>query len=158
MTRKSVTPDSFQLLVDTPQKVPPAFGNIPRKNVYARPLPAAFSHRSRGSPSGPMRRPEKEQLQTAFGFGSILFEKSLQRPVATTRKRATPDRLRLLVNPFRKISPVARCDDPKKCGSRQPPALDLYWAKSPVSLRKCTLAIRLGLSALDCNKSKGNGA
>ena len=55
MTRKSVAPDSFQLLVDTSQKVPPAFGNIPRKNVYARPLPAAFSHRPRGSPSDPLR-------------------------------------------------------------------------------------------------------
>ena len=145
MTRKSVTPDSFQLLVDTPQKVPPAFGNIPRKNVYARPLPAAFSHRSRGSPSGPMRRPEKEQLQTAFGFGSILFEKSLQRPVATTRKRAAPDSLLLLVNPLQKVSPASGNVPRKNVETRWPSAFGQSSAKNSASLRRCTPAIRLGL-------------
>ena len=68
ITRKSAAPDCLRLLVDPLQKIPSAFGDIPRKNVYARPLPAAFPHRPRGSPSSSLRRFEKVQLQTAFGF------------------------------------------------------------------------------------------
>ena len=110
ITRKSTAPDSFQLLVDTPQKVPPAFGNIPRKNVYARPLPAAFSHQPRGSPSGPMRRPEKERLQTAFGFWSILSEKPLQPSEIYPGKMFTPVRFPLPFPTDREAPQVARCD------------------------------------------------
>ena len=55
IARKSAAQDCLQLLVGPLQKVLPAFGDIPRKNVYARPLPAAFSHRPRGSPSSPLR-------------------------------------------------------------------------------------------------------
>ena len=87
------------------------------------------------------------QLQTAFSFWSILFEKSLQRPAAITRKSTAPDCLRLLVNPFRKISPAPRCDDPKKCSSRQPSALGRYPAKSPTCLRNCALKRRSGQAA-----------
>ena len=35
-TRKSTAPDSLWLWGETPQKVPPAFGDVPRKNVHAR--------------------------------------------------------------------------------------------------------------------------
>ena len=87
-------------------KVSPASGNVPRKDVPARQPPAAFPHRPRGSLSGPMRRPEKEQLQTAFGFWLILFEKSLQRPAAITRKSAASDSLRLWIYTEQKVSPA----------------------------------------------------
>ena len=101
---KIFPPDSFRLLVNSLQKVSPASGNVPRKDVPARQPPAAFSHRPRGSPSGPLRWPEKEQLQTAFGFWSILFEKSLQRPAAITRKSTAPDSLRLWIYTEQKVS------------------------------------------------------
>ena len=54
------------------------------------------------------------------------------------RKSAAPDSFRLLVNPFRKISPATCCDTPKKCNSRQPSAFGQSPAKSPVSLRRFT--------------------
>ena len=146
---KTFTPDSFRLLVNTPRKVPPAFGDMPRKNVHTR-QPSAFGQSfSEISPvarcdapkkydSGRLSAfgrcpakslasvwryaPKKRSRQMAFGFWSILFGKSLQRPAAITRKSATPDSLRLLVNPFRKIPPVARCEGSKKCNSGQPSA------------------------------------
>ena len=101
---KTLRPDGLRLLVNSLQKVSPASGNVPRKDVPARQPPAAFSHRPRGSPSGPLRWPEKEQLQTAFGFWSILFEKSLQRPAAITRKSTAPDSLRLWIYTEQKVS------------------------------------------------------
>ena len=54
-TRKSMIPDSLRLLVNPLQKVSPASGNVPRKDVPARQPPAAFSQRPRGSPSDPLR-------------------------------------------------------------------------------------------------------
>ena len=47
--------DCLRFWVNPPRKASPAFGDVPRKNVYARPLPAAFSYRPRGSPSGLLR-------------------------------------------------------------------------------------------------------
>ena len=75
-----------------------------------------------------------------------------------TRKSTTPDCLRLLVNPFRKISPVARCDNPKKYSSRPPPAMGRSSAKSSTSLRNCALKRRSGQAAfsfwsIPCKKS-----
>ena len=106
ITRKSTAPDSFRLLVNSLQKVSPASGNVPRKDVPARQPPAAFPHRSRGSPSGPMRRPEKEQLQTTSGFGSILSKKPLQPSEIYPEKTFTPDGFRLWVDPLQKVSPA----------------------------------------------------
>ena len=94
--------------------------------------------------------PKKYSRQTAFGFWSILFEKSLQRPAAMTRKSTAPDCLRLLVNPFRKISPAACCDNPKKYSSRLPSAFGQSSTKSPASLRKCTPKRRSGQTTSGC--------
>ena len=113
MARKSAAQDGLRLLVDTLQKVPLAFVDIPRKNVYTRPLSAAFSHRSRGSLSGPLRRLEKVQLQTAFGFLPIPCEKFLQPSEMYPERTFRPDRLWLLDNPLQKAS-QAFGDVPRK--------------------------------------------
>ena len=139
IARKSAAPDSFRLLVGTLQKAPPAFGDIPRKNVYARPPPTTFSHRSRGSPSSPLRCPEKVRLKTASGFWSILCKKSRQRPEIYPGKMFTPVRFRLPFHTGREAPQAARCDDPKKCGSRQSSAFGRSPAKGPSSLRRCVL-------------------
>ena len=91
-----------------------AFGQSPAKNLVS------------------LRRcsSKKRSCRRAFGFGSILFEKSLQRPAAIPRKSTVPDRLQLWVNPLRKTTQAARCDDPKKCSSRQLPAFGQYFAKN----------------------------
>ena len=52
-----------------------------------------------------------------------------------TRKSTALDGLWLWVNPFRQLSPAARCDNPKKCGSRRPSAFGRYSTKSSSSLR-----------------------
>ena len=122
MTRKRATPDSLRLWIYTEQKVSPAFRNVPRKNVHTRQLSAFGQYSAKGTSSLRRYAPKKRSHQAAFGFWSILFGKSLQRPAAITRKSATPDSLRLLVNPFRKIPPVARCEGSKKCNSGQPSA------------------------------------
>ena len=123
---------------------------MPRKNVHTR-QPSAFSHSSTKS-SASLRKctPKKRSRHTAFGFWSILFEKSLQRLAAMPRKSTAPDSLRLLVNTSRKTTQVARCDDPKKCGSRLPSAFGQSPAKSPVSLRRYTPEKCLRPSASDC--------
>ncbi len=97
MTRRSAAQDSLRLLVAPLQKASPAFGDLPRKNVHARQLPAAFPHRPRGSPSGPLRQLEKEQLRTAFGFWSIPCKKPLQPSEIYPEKMFMPDYLRLLL-------------------------------------------------------------
>ena len=79
MTRKSVAPDDLRLLVDTPRKAPPAFGDVSPKNVHAR------------------------QLST---FELILYGKPLKRPVAITRKSTAPDSLRLWIYTEQKASPA----------------------------------------------------
>ena len=99
ITRKSTAPDGLRLLVDPLRKTTQATRCDSSKKSSSR-LPSAFGQ---------------------------SFSKNLpRRPVAITRKSTAPDCLRLLVNPFRKISPAARCDGLKKCNSGQPPALDLY--------------------------------
>ena len=117
---KTFTPYSLRLWVNPPRKAPPAFGDIPRKNVYARPPPAAFSHRSRGSPSGPLRRLEKVQLQTAFGFWSISRERSRQRSEIYPEKTLRLDGLRLWIYTEQKVSP-AFGDIPRKNVYVSPP-------------------------------------
>ena len=122
ITRKSVAPDSLRLLVDPLQKVSPASGDIPRKNVYARPLPAAFSHQPRGLSSDPLQYPEKVQLRTAFDFWLILCKKPLQPSEIYPEKTFTPDRLRLLANPLQKALPAFGDIPRKNVYARLPPA------------------------------------
>ena len=91
--------------------------------------------------------PEKVQLQTAFGFWSILCKKSRQRPEIYPEKTLRPDGLRLLVNPFRKISPATHCDDSKKYNSRRPSAFGQSPTKVPANLRRCIPKKRSGQTA-----------
>ena len=81
---------------------------------------------------------KKRSLRTAFGFLFTPTARLPKRPAAMTRKSAAQDGLRLLANPFRKISPVARYDASKKYSSRRPLAFGRSPAKSPVSLRRYT--------------------
>ena len=158
MTRKSAAQDCLRLLVDPLQKASPAFGDAPCKNVHAGLPSAAFPHRPRGSPSGPLRQLEKERLRTTFSFWSIPCKKPLQRSEMYPEKMFMPDYLRLPFHTDREAPQVARCDDSKKCSSRLPSAFGRSPAKSLSSLRRFTPAIRLRLSALGCNKDKRNGA
>ena len=152
------TPDSLQLLVNPLQKVPSAFGDLPRKNVETR-WPSAFSRSSAESPAS-LRRytPEKRSRQIAFGFGSKPRERPHLRPTMCSRKTFRPDDLRILVIPLQKVPPAFGDIPRKNIHAGQPSALDLYGAKSLSSVRRCTPAIRLGLSALGYNKDKRNGA
>ena len=125
-------------MVNPLQKVLPTFEDATRKNVETRWLSAFGRNPVKSSASLRKCTPKKRSRQTAFSFWSIFFEKSIQRPAAMTRKSATPDRLRLLVNPFRKISPATRCDAPKKCNFRQPSAFGQSSAKSLSSVQKCS--------------------
>ena len=139
MTRKRAASDSLRLWIYTEQKVPPAFGDLPPKNVQVRQLPAASSHRPRGLSSDPLRQLEKEQLRTAFGFWSIPCKNPLQRSEMYPKKMFMSDYLRLPFHTDREASQVTRCDDPKKCGSRLPSAFGRSPAKSLSSLRRFTL-------------------
>ena len=183
---KTLKPDRLWLWVNPFRKIYPATCcDVPKKYSSRQPL-AASSYRSRGLSSGPLRCPEKEQLQTAFGFGSILSKKPLQpseiypekvqlqtafgfgsipcekshQPLEIyPGKTFTPDGLRLLVDPFRKISPAGRCDDSKKYSSRQPSALGQSFSKNLSSdlLRypeKVQLQAAFGFWSIPCKKSR----
>lgn len=102
--------------------LPPAFGRSPAKSL-ASVRKCTLKRRSG---------------QTTSGCLSTPTARLPKRPAAITRKSTAPNCLRLLVNPFRKISPAARCDNPKKYSSRQLSALGRYPAKSHSSLWKCT--------------------
>ena len=111
--KKTFRPDRLRLLVNPLQKVSLAFGDMPRKNVETR-WPSAFGQSfSENLSSDPLRRLEKVQLQTAFGFGSMLSKKPLQPSEIYPGKMFTPDCLRLLVNPLQKVSPASG-DMPRK--------------------------------------------
>ena len=159
MTRKSAAPDSLRLWVDTLRKVPPAFGNVPRKNIPARQLSAFGQSSAKSLASVRKCTPKRRSGQTTSGCLFPPITRLPKRPVAITRKSTAPDSLRLLVNPFRKISPVARCDDPKKCSSRQPSAFGQSSAKSHSSLWKCTpkkysRQTAFGFGSIPCKKSR----
>ena len=144
MTRKSAAPYSLRLWIYTEQKVSPAFGNVPRKNIPAR-KPSTFGQFSAKSLASVRKcTPKRRSGQTTSGCLSTPIVRLPKRPAAITRKSTAPDCLRLLVNPFRKISPAARCDDPKKSSSGQPPAFGQFSAKSFASVRKCTPKRRSG--------------
>ena len=138
MTRKSVAPDSFQLLVNTSRKTTQVACCDNSKKSCSR-QPPAFG-RSPAKSSVSLRRytPEKCLRPSASGCLFPPIARLPKWPAAKARKSTAPDSFQLLVNPFRKISPVARYDAPKKYGSRLPPALGQNPAKSSSSLRKCT--------------------
>ena len=137
MTQKRVAPDRLRLLVNPLQKNPPAFGDVPRKNVETRP-PSAFGQSPAKSPAS-LRKciSKKYSGQTVFGFWSIPCKKPLQPSEIYPGKMFTPVRFRLPFHTDREAPQVACCDNPKKYSSRLPSALDLYPAKSHTSLRKC---------------------
>ena len=144
------TPVRFRLPFPTDREAPQVARCDNSKKSSSR-QPSAFGQSfSKNLSSGPLRRLEKEQLQIAFGFWSIPCKKPLQPSEICPEKTLRPDVLRLLVNPFRKISPVARCDDPKKSSSRQPSTFGQSPAKSPVSLQRYTPEKYLLPSASGC--------
>ena len=144
---KIFPPDSFRLWVNSLQKVSPASGNVPRKDVQARPPPALGRSSAKSHSSLWKCTPKRRSGQTTSGCLSTPIVRHPKRSAAITRKSTAPDSLRLWVNPFRKISPAACCDDPKKSSSGQPSALGRYPAKSPTSLRNCALKRRSGQTA-----------
>ena len=125
-SEKTFRPGRLQLWGDPLRKATPAFGNVSRKNIPAR-QPSALGQFSAKSLAS-LRRytPEKCLRPSASGCLFPPTARLPKWPTAMTRKSAAPNSLRLLVDPFRKISPAARCDDPKKCSFRQPSTLDLY--------------------------------
>ena len=138
------TPVRFRLPFPTDREAPQVARCDNSKKSSSR-KPSTFGQSfSENLSSGPLRRLEKEQLQIAFGFWSILCKKPLQPSEMCPEKTLRPDCLRLLVNPFRKISPATRCDDPKKYSSRLPSAFGQFSAKSLASVRKCTPKRRSG--------------
>ena len=147
---KIFPPDSFRLWVNSLQKVSPASGNVPRKDVQARPPPALGRSSAKSHSSLWKCTPKRRSGQTTSGCLSTPIARLPKWPVAITRKSTAPDRLRFLVNPFRKISPAARCDNPKKCSSRQLSAFGQFSAKSLASVRKCTPKRRPGQTTSGC--------
>ena len=126
MTRKRVAPDSLRLWIYTEQKVSPAFGDLPRKNVHAR-QPSALGRYPAKSPTSLRNCALKRRSgQAASSFGEILCEKPLQPLEMYPEKTFRSDNLRLPFPTDREAPQVARCDNPKKCSSGQPSALDLY--------------------------------
>ena len=115
---KTLRSDSLRLLVDTLQKAPPAFGDVSPKNVPAR-GPPAFGQFPAKSPVS-LRRytPEKRSRQIAFGFWSIPCKKSRQPSEMSSGNTFTSGSLWLWVDPLRKTTQVACCDNSKKCNSR----------------------------------------
>ena len=106
ITRKSAAPDSLRLWINPFRKMSPATHCNGPKKYSSRRLPAFGQSFSKNLSSDPLRRLEKVWLKTAFGFWLILFEKSLQRPAAITRKSAAPDSLRLWIYTEQKVSPA----------------------------------------------------
>ena len=123
---KTFRPDNLRLPFHTDREAPQATRcDNPKK--YSSRQPSALGQFSAKSLAS-LRRytPEKCLRPSASGCLFPPTARLPKWPVAIARKSTAPDSLRLLVNPFRKISPAARCDDPKKCSSRQPSTLDLY--------------------------------
>ena len=113
---------------NTPKKyssgLPSAFGRYPAKsptslrrcvlkNVHIRQLSAFGQSSAENHSSGPMRRLEKVQLRTAFGFWSMPRKKPLQPSEIRPEKTLRPDGFRLLVDPLQKVSPASG-DIPRK--------------------------------------------
>ena len=127
---KTFRPGCLQLWGDPLRKATPAFGNVPRKNIPARQLSAFGQFSAKSLASVRKCTPKRRSGQTTSGCLSIPTARLPMRPTAMTRKSAAPDRLQLLVNPFRKISPAACCDNPKKYSSRLPSAFGQSFSKN----------------------------
>jgi|GEM_PF-2649390 len=135
---KTFRPDNLRLPFPTDREAPQATYCDDPKKYSSRPPPALGRSSAKSPTSLRKCTPKKYSRQTAFGFWSILCKKPLQPLEMYPEKIFPPDSLRLLVNPFRKISPATCCDDPKKYSSRQPSAFGQSPAKSHSSLWKCT--------------------
>ena len=109
MTRKSTAPDRLRLWVDTLRKAPPAFGNVPRKNVHTR----------RPSASGPRLAESLESLRKRAPKKTFT-PAGLRPPGYASRKSRKPS------------GNVSR----KTVHARRPSAYGLRLVESPSSLRK----------------------
>ena len=108
---KIFPPDSLRLWVDTLRKVPPAFGNVLRKNVETR-QPSAFGQSPAKSLSSVRRCTSKKcSCRTAFGC---------------------------LSTPTARLPQAARCDDPKKYSSRRLSTFGQSFSENLSGLRRCT--------------------
>ena len=129
-SEKTFRPGRLQLWGDPLRKATPAFGNVPRKNIPARQPPALGRYPAKSPTSLRNCALKRRSGQAASSFGEILCEKPLQPLEMYPEKIFPPDSLRLLVNPFRKISPAACCDNPKKYSSRLPSAFGQSFSKN----------------------------
>ena len=170
-SEKAFRPDNLWLWIYIEQKASPAFGDVPRKNVYARPLSAAFStpivrHPKRSAAMTRKRvapdslrlwiyseqkaspafedLPRKKRLRPpAFGLRATPREKPLQPSATYPEKTFTPASLWLPGYAPRKVSPALRNVPRKNVHTCRPSALSPYLAKSPESARKRALKKRL---------------
>ena len=126
---KIFPPDSFRLWVNSLQKVSPASGNVPRKDVQARPPPALGRSSAKSHSSLWKCTPKRRSGQTTSGCLSTPIARLPKWPVAITRKSTAPDSFQLLVDTSQKVSPATRCDDPKKYSSRQSSAFGQSFSK-----------------------------
>ena len=88
---KTFRPDNLRLPFPTDREAPQAARCDGPKKCNSRQLSAFGQSFSKNLSSGPLRRPEKVQLQTAFGFWSILSEKPLQPSEIYPEKTFMPD-------------------------------------------------------------------
>ena len=103
---KIFPPDSFRLLVNSLQKVSPASGNVPRKDVQARPPPALGRSSAKSHSSLWKCTPKRRSGQTTSGCLFPPTARLPKRPAAMTRKSAAPDSLRLWIYTEQKVSPA----------------------------------------------------
>ena len=147
MTRKSTAPDSFRLWVDTLRKVPPAFGNVPRKNIPAR-QPSTFGQFSAKSLASVRKcTPKRRPGQTTSGCLFPPIVRHPKRPAAITRKSTAPDSLRLWIYTEQKASPAFGDIPRKNVEIRQPPAAFFHRSLGLSSAQRCTLKKRLRQTA-----------
>jgi len=149
---KMFTPVRFRLPFPTDREAPQATRcDNPKKCSSGQPL-ALGRYPAKSLASVRKCTPKRRSGQTTSGCLFPPITRLPKRPVAITRKSTAPDSLRLLVNPFRKISPATRCDNPKKYSSRQLSAFGQFSAKSLASLRNCALKRRSGQTASSFGK------
>ena len=154
---KTFLPEGLRLWVNPFRKISPATCcDTPKK--YSSRQPSALGRYPTKSPTSLRNCALKRRSgQAASSFGEILCEKPLQPLEMYPEKMFPPDSFRLLVDTLQKASPAFRNVPRKNVHVRRLSTLGRYSAKSLSSLRRCTPAIRLGLSALGCNKDKRNG-
>ena len=96
IARKRAAPDDLRLPFHTDREAPQVARCDNSKKSSSR-KPSTFGQSfSENLSSGPMRRPEKEQLQTAFGFWSIPYKRPCQPSEMYPQKTFRPGSFRLL--------------------------------------------------------------